>query len=272
MSKQPVIFFTHGAGPCFYLDASKEKWCKGIDKHSNCAKSFKDLTKNANFKEPPRAILVLSAHWDENICTVQTNNKPELYYDYSGFPPEAYKLTWNVPGDVTMAKNVKVLLESKGIQCMENNKRGLDHGVFVPLKLAFPKADVPVFQVSLLRSMNLEDNMKIGEALSELSKDGILIVGSGSATHTGLFDNKPADWALQFQEWIQDVVTNPDYSPEQRKSKLVESESQSFLRSAHSRLDHFLPIPMACAAAGYKAGKILYSEFKGSMLMEHYLF
>lgn len=120
--------------------------------------------------------------------------------------------------------------------------------------------------------MNLEDNMKIGEALSELSKDGILIVGSGSATHTGLFDKKTADWALQFQEWIQDVVTNPDYSPEQRKSKLLESESQSFLRSAHSRLDHFLPIPMACAAAGYKAGKILYSEFKGSMLMEHYLF
>ena len=129
-----------------------------------------------------------------------------------------------------------------------------------------------VFQVSLLSSMDIADSLKIGEALADLRNNGVLIIGSGSATHAGLMDSKTADWALQFQKWIHDVVTNSDYSSEKRKKMFLDCKSKPFIGKAHPRLEHFLPIVMSCAAAGYKSGKILHSEFIGSLLNEHYLF
>jgi aromatic ring-opening dioxygenase catalytic subunit (LigB family) len=142
MSNQPVLFLTHGPGPSFFLDASVIKGFKGVDKDSDAADFLRNLFKTVDIK-CPKAILVLSAHWEETVCTVQVNNKPELYYDYSGFPPETYKLRWDVPGTADIAKQVKTLLESKGLKCKETTTRGLDHGVFVPLKLAVPNADIP---------------------------------------------------------------------------------------------------------------------------------
>lgn len=142
MNEQPVIFLTHGAGPSFFLDGERHKWCKGLDKHSKAAQFFKDFTENVNLNKPT-AILVFSAHWEETLCTIQTNSKPELYYDYGGFPPETYNLAWGARGAPDIAKQARNLLESNGIQCVENSKRGFDHGVFVPLKQMFPKADIP---------------------------------------------------------------------------------------------------------------------------------
>lgn len=271
MAEQPSFFLTHGAGPSFFMDGEKYKWCKGLDKNSKAARFFQSFVETVNL-EKPSAILVVSAHWEEKICTIQTNSKPELYYDYGGFPPETYKLTWEAKGSPDIAKQAIALLESNGIKCQENDERGYDHGVFVPLKQIFPKAEIPVFQVSLLRSMNIADNMRIGEALEPLRKNGVLIIGSGSATHAGIGDNKTAEWAQQFQKWIHDVITNPNYTPEKRKSLFLDCNSLKFMQKAHPRIEHFLPIAMACAASGYKAGKILHSEFVGSLLNEHYMF
>ncbi|KAJ8319092.1 hypothetical protein KUTeg_004183 [Tegillarca granosa] len=276
---QPVIFLSHGAGPSYYMSKSDNPIFAGLDKDSKAADFLRNLKSNAKLKLP-RAVLVLSAHWEEPVCTVNTATNPSLYYDYGGFPQEMYKLQWPVPGAPEIARKVKDLLQSKGIRCNENNKRGLDHGVFVPLKLVFPEANIPVqriltvFQVSLLKNLKMSDHLAIGEALTDLTKEGILIIGSGFATHNGgRPGNQVPDWALQFRKWLHDVFTNPNYTADERKNKLLSYSSEPSFSLAHMPCEHFLPLAMTCATAGYVAGKILYSEFvMQSLLNEHYIF
>jgi len=145
MSLMPVLFISHGAGPAWYIDSRRESMgmLKGVDMHSKSADVMRNLRSVAGLPRKPRAILVISAHWEEPEHTVTTSPKPSLYFDYCGFPESTYKLEWPVPGEPDVARSVVRLLESSGIRCRENGKRGLDHGVFVPLKLAYPEADVP---------------------------------------------------------------------------------------------------------------------------------
>lgn len=146
---QPIIFLSHGAGPSFYIDAKDAPYFKGMDKDSWAAAVLRSFVKDHNIKTP-RALVVLSAHWEESTCSVTSSEHPSLYYDYGGFPSETYQLQWSVPGSPDVAKRVKELLEAQGIPCKEDSRRGLDHGVFVPLKLVFPKADIPGINYSLL--------------------------------------------------------------------------------------------------------------------------
>ena len=132
---------------------------------------------------------------------------------------------------------------------------------------------IPVLQLSLLTHQKVADHLAIAEALTDLRNDDILIVGSGFAVHEGFQDPKPASWALEFKTWLHDVITNPDYTPEERKERLLKVTENPNLRAAHPTLEHFLPLTMAIAAGGYRKGKILYTEFpKGSCLLDHYLF
>lgn len=271
---QPVLFLSHGAGPSYYIDAKTMPVFQGVDKNSKGADFLREIVKIVGLRKP-EAILVLSAHWEESVCTVNTNSKHSLYFDYYNFPPEMYKLTWPVRGAPDTARKVKFLLEERGITCKENSERGLDHGVFVPLKLVYPDADIPVCQLSLLKSLSIKDHMNIAEALSDLSKQGVLIVGSGFATHKGGKPGAPPPaWVTAFKQWLNDILTNDEYSAEERKAKLLTCvEAAPHLDKAHPRIEHFLPLVMCCAAANYKAGKLLYTEFvMESLLNEHYLF
>jgi len=141
----PVIFISHGAGPAWFVDSRKEsmKSMDGIDMHSKSADMMRNLRSVAGLPRKPRAILVISAHWEEAEHTVSTSPRPSLYFDYYGFPESTYKIEWPVRGEPQVADVVIQLLASNGIKCCANIKRGLDHGVFVPLKLAYPEADVP---------------------------------------------------------------------------------------------------------------------------------
>lgn len=133
-----------------------------------------------------------------------------------------------------------------------------------------------VFQISILNSLDFEEHLKIGEALSAIRKEGVLIIGSGFCTHNLSRNDevKPEPWALEFKDWLNDVFTNPDYSPEDRRKRLVEFSKTDKYRKAHPRAEHFLPAAMACGAAGYVHGRVLYSEFiqNTSNLFAHYLF
>lgn len=140
--KQPVVFLSHGAGPSYYLDTSEMPVFKGLDKYSKAADFLRNFVKTTGIMKP-EVILVISAHWEEKDWTVNTNSKHSLYYDYYNFPPKTYKLEWTPPGAPDVARDVKKLLEDRGIPCHENSKRGLDHGVFVPLKLVYPEANIP---------------------------------------------------------------------------------------------------------------------------------
>lgn len=273
-SRQPVIFLSHGGGPSYFLSAKDMPSFKGMDKDSKAADFLRNLVKSVGLNRP-EAILVLSAHWEENVCTVNTATDHSLYFDYYNFPPETYKISWPVKGLPSVANKVKRALESKGIQCEENSRRGLDHGVFVPLKLVFPQADIPVCQLSLFNSPNIEQHLKIAEALADLRHEGILIIGSGFATHSvGKPGSQPLPWAMSYRKWLNDVMTNDRYTPQERKALLADClEKVPEIRNAHPTLDHFIPLIMCSAVAGYTSGRLLYSEFiTGSLLNEHYLF
>jgi len=160
MSLLPVIFVSHGAGPAWFIDSRKEsmEMLKGMDMHSESAEATRNLRNTAGLPRKPRAILVISAHWEEAEHTVSTSPHPSLYFDYYGFPESTYKIVWPVPGEPAVAQSVIQLLTSNGIKCCENDKRGLDHGVFVPLKLAYPEADVPGKVGILLTPLTLTNN------------------------------------------------------------------------------------------------------------------
>ncbi|XP_021363373.1 4,5-DOPA dioxygenase extradiol-like [Mizuhopecten yessoensis] len=270
---QPTVFLSHGAGPSFYMDATVEPKVKGLDKDSNAVKGLKSFVADHNIITP-KALVVFSAHYDEDICSVTSSENYSLDYDYGDFqwPPETYEIRWPVVGAPDVAMRVKELLESKGISCNADSNRGLDHGVFVPLKLVFPEADIPVIEVSLLKSLDMAEHLKIGEALSDLSKENILVIGSGFASHAGMCQTD-LPWAEPYRKWLHDLVSNPKYSAKERKDRfLAYSEEKSF-SSAHKTIEHFLPIAMSCAASGYQPGTILHSEFvMGSLLYDHYKF
>src|ERR1700743_657170 len=122
----------------------------------------------ATLPAPPRALLVVSGHWEEPAFTVSTATHPDLIFDYSGFPPHTYKLTWPAPGHPELAQQVHALLKGAGLPAAESATRGYDHGVFVPLKVAFPQAQIPVVTLSLASSLDPALHIAAGKALAPL--------------------------------------------------------------------------------------------------------
>ena len=139
-NRMPVLFISHGPGPAWLL----KDFYSDCHSQSPSALFLKNLRQTVLGEVPPiKAVLVVSAHWDEPKFTVQTTTTPELYYDYTGYPPETYDLAWRVPGAPQQAIRARQVLEQAGLSVEENGTRGLDHGVFVPLSLVFKDADVP---------------------------------------------------------------------------------------------------------------------------------
>lgn len=137
----------------------------------------------SSLPDRPRALLVVSAHWEEPVVTVMSGAKPPMLYDYSGFAPEAYQLEWPASGAPHLVAQARALLERAGFLTAEDARRGFDHGTFVPFKLAVPEADIPVLQVSLLHSLDPEAHLAMGRALAPLRDEGVLLVGSGNSYH-----------------------------------------------------------------------------------------
>ncbi|XP_046550040.1 4,5-DOPA dioxygenase extradiol-like isoform X2 [Haliotis rubra] len=272
---QPVVFLSHGGGPSFFMSKAEFPAFKAIDKDSKAADYLRNMVKLEKLPHP-KAILVVSAHWEERHPTVMTNPSPPLYFDYYGFPSNTYKLKWPSPGAPESAERTRQVLEARGFTCGADEERGFDHGVFVPLLLMYPKADIPVFQLSLMSSLSMEKHLDLGEALSDLRKEGILIIGSGFTTHGKNMigdDGPPAPWVLEYQKWLHDILKNPDYSREDKRRKLIGCVSKQEFPKAHPRIEHFLPIALTLAAAGYTAPRIAYSEIVSTGgILEHYVY
>lgn len=139
---QPVVFLSHGGGPSFFLDAKSMPMFRGLDKDSIAADFLRNFSRKLNLQKP-EAVLVISAHWESSEFTVNMKSNHSLYFDYYNFPPETYKLQWPARGSREIGEKVISLLTERGLSCREEKKRGLDHGVFVPLKLVFPTPDMP---------------------------------------------------------------------------------------------------------------------------------
>ncbi len=214
--------------------------------------------------DKPDAVVVFSAHWEESIPTIIGSEAPELFYDYYGFPPETYELKYPAPGNPKLARRVEKLLEQQGITSKIDKDRGFDHGVFIPLKMMYPNADIPMIQISLIHGLDPKNHIVLGKALAALTKENILIIGSGFSFHNmGAFVwnniNKPDSKNDEFQEWLIDVCIGK-YSISEREKMLVEWNNAPNARYCHPREEHLLPLHVCLGIAG-KSADLIFDDY-----------
>ncbi|MGZ8881699.1 MAG: DODA-type extradiol aromatic ring-opening family dioxygenase, partial [Methylosarcina sp.] len=167
----PVLFIPHGGGPLPLL---------GDKEHQTLVHFLQEIAPSLG---RPSAIVLISAHWEENIATITSGPSPSLIYDYYGFPEETYRIQYPAPGSPGLADKIFRLLQQSGISTRLDDQRGFDHGLFVPLKIMFPRVDIPCVQLSLVNNLDPATHIGIGKALAELRKDKVLIIGSGFSFH-----------------------------------------------------------------------------------------
>jgi len=213
---------------------------------------------DASLGARPKAVLVISAHWEAPVPTVNVSARPPLLYDYYGFPEHTYRLTYAAPGLPALAARVRELLAKAGIASSEDSERGLDHGVFVPFKLIYPGADVPVVQLSLREGLDPATHLAIGRALAPLRDEGVLIVGSGMSYHNlrEFFNGSDSRLAAEFDAWLAQAVAEPDG----RDIRLGAWREAPGALASHPRSEHLLPLMVAAGAAEGERGKRTYHE------------
>lgn len=240
----PTLFVPHGGGPCFFMDPAggppdpmwrpMQAYLAGLI---------------ASLPERPKAILMVSGHWEEEDVTVHVGNGQPLLYDYYGFPEHTYRLRWDAPGAPAVARRVETLLEGAGFPVREETARGWDHGVFIPMMVAVPDADIPLVQMSLRKDLDPAAHIAIGRALAPLREEGVLIVGSGMSFHN-LRARGPQVTPVA-DEWdaaLSDAVTDPD--PASRADRVARWEELPHARFAHPEAEHLLPLMVALGAGG----------------------
>jgi aromatic ring-opening dioxygenase catalytic subunit (LigB family) len=251
--RQPALFLPHGGGPCFFMD-----WTWGpADTWDKTQRFLEGVA--ATLPEPPGALLVISGHWEEPAFTASAALEPKLIFDYSGFPAETYRLTWPAPGDPELAARVKSMLTEAGLPSASSSNRGFDHGVFVPLKVAFPDAKIPVITLSLAASLDPALHLAAGRALAPLRDQGVLIVASGMSFHNlrGYFRPETPERARAFDAWLTRAVESPGT---ERAAQLMAWRSAPFATYAHPREEHLLPLMVAAGAGGDAPGKRVFGD------------
>nr|WP_315588313.1 class III extradiol ring-cleavage dioxygenase [Sphingomonas psychrotolerans] len=244
MTSMPSLFIPHGGGPCFFMDPlggpADPMWQKMQTYLAGLI---------ASLPERPRAILLVSGHWEEDQVTVHAGSGQPLLFDYYGFPEHTYRLRWDAPGSPELAARVKALLEGAGFPVGEEHARGWDHGVFIPMMVAVPDADIPLVQLSLRKDLDPAAHIAVGRALAPLRDEGVLIVGSGMSFHNlrarGSQATAPSD------EWdaaLVGAVTDPD--PARRAARVAAWDALPHAHFAHPREEHLLPLMVALGAGG----------------------
>lgn len=241
MKRQPTFYIPHGGGPCFFMDDPHDVW-------TNMGNFLNKIP--YSLPQIPDSIVVISGHWENTPIKIHAAEKPSLYYDYYDFPPHTYELTYPASGNQQLAEKIQKLFQSQNMQAELEYERGWDHGVFIPLKVMFPEANIPIVQVSLHHSLDPQIHLQMGEILSPLRNENILIIGSGMSYHNlpYLFSGKETAFADQFHDWLTDIVTNPDIS--QRNQSLANWLQAQGARSNHPREEHLLPLMVVAGAAG----------------------
>ena len=249
--KTQIVYISHGGGPLPIL---------GDPGHKAMVDFMVQLPSQLR---RPDAILVISAHWEESAATVLGAQNPTMLYDYYGFPNEAYDINYPAPGSPQLANRIVETLEKENIPTRIDFQRGFDHGLFIPLKLMYPQADIPALQLSLLRGLNPGAHIAIGKALSGLSVENILVIGSGFSFHNmqafswrGNVAPDPANDA--FQDWLIEVCTGRLSQPE-REERLSEWENAPSARYCHPREEHLLPLHV-CLGMADRPARLIFDD------------
>ena len=248
--KQPAIFIPHGGGPCFFLNPDGSCPPAWEAMRDYLARLIETLP------ERPRAILLISAHWIESEFTVHVGERPELLFDYYGFPAHTYDLRWDAPGAPDVARRAAALLSAAGFATGEESGRGWDHGVFIPMMVSLPGAGIPVAQLSLLApssgiDFDADAHMAAGRALAPLRDEGVLIIGSGMSFHNlRIRDGSVQQIADEFDTALTEAATEPD--PVDRGKRLSHWADLPHARIAHppGGEEHLIPLMMVAGAGG----------------------
>ena len=252
-TRMPTWFVPHGGGPCFFMEWNPpHAWNRMGDFLKGLASTL---------PQRPKAILMVSAHWLESSFDVTSGAAPELIYDYYGFPPHTYLLKYPAPGEPQLAARIAALLGQAGLPSKVNPSRGFDHGMFIPLMLMFPDADIPVVQLSLNSNLDPQIHLQLGQALTTLRDEGVLIVGSGMSFHNmrGYGDPRFGPISDEFDGWLTDAV---QAEPEQRRQALIDWAQAPSARMSHPPRaeEHLLPLMVAAGAASADKGQRVFSD------------
>ena len=252
-TRMPTWFIPHGGGPCFFMDWNPpQAWNK-------MAAFLKGVS--ATLPRRPEAILVASAHWLESGFHVTSGPQPELIYDYYGFPPHTYALRYPASGEPRLASRITELLGQANLASHADPSRGFDHGMFIPLMLMFPDADIPVVQVSLRRDLDPARHLQAGQALAPLRDEGVLILGSGMSFHNmrGYGDPRFGPISDQFDAWLTAAVAA---ETSQRQQMLIDWAQAPSARLSHPLRaeEHLLPLLVVAGAATDQPGQRVFSD------------
>jgi aromatic ring-opening dioxygenase catalytic subunit (LigB family) len=255
-TRQPALYIPHGGGPCFFMDDPHGTW-------TAMAGFLRDIPSTLPGK--PKAILLISGHWETRGFTLTSSERPPLIYDYYGFPPHTYEIRYDAPGDPALAARGAGLLREAGMTAALDPVRGYDHGVFVPLKVAFPDADVPIVQMSVEQSFDPALHMAAGHALAPLRDEGVLIVGSGMSFHNMRGYGNPAAVApsTQFDRWLTAAA---EAEPGERARRLAAWDQAPAGRLSHPREEHLIPLMVAAGASDAPGRSIFNGEVMNTIV------
>ena len=250
--KAQIVYFSHGGGPLPILgDASHQAMVDFM------------LQLPSQLRKPD-AILVISAHWEESAATLLGAITPPMFYDYYGFPDKAYEITYPAPGNPDLAERIVGLLNHNQIPARIDSQRGFDHGMFIPLKMMYPQADIPTLQLSLLRGLDPTAHLALGKALRPLLDENILVIGSGFSFHNMRAfiwegGRRPDAANDGFQDWLIETCTGP-LSPSERQQRLIDWHKTPSARYCHPREEHLLPLHV-CAGMAEKAASTIFDDY-----------
>jgi len=264
-TRLPTYFISHGGGPWPWIK-DQMPWDM-----STLERSLQAMPREVGVT--PKAVLVISGHWEEREFTVQSSANPPMVYDYGGFPEFTYHITYPAPGSPEVAARVAELLSGAGIAVTEDPRRGFDHGTFAPLVVMYPDADVPVVQLSLKRGYDPEAHLAAGRALAPLRDEGVLIVGSGMSFHNlrsrGRMPGVPVAGTEEFDHWLTAAVES---EPARRDDLLTHWAQAPSARIAHPREEHLLPLMVVAGAAGEDPGARTFNDLAMGWRISGYRF
>ncbi len=258
----PTLFISHGSPMLALADSAARRFLEGLPQQLPA----------------PAAVVVLSAHHDASVTEVTASAWPPTIHDFGGFPAELYRLRYIAPGSPELAREIVSLLETAGLTARLAPDRGLDHGAWIPLSLMYPRADVPVLQVSIDTGRTPQQHFALGRALRALRDANVLVLGSGGATHNlaayahargRTDDSVPPEWVEAFNEWIAGAVAG------RRLEDLFRySERAPYAAQNHPTAEHFLPLFVTLGAAhDDEPGVRIHSSYdRGLLSLDAYAF
>ncbi|MGC9963703.1 MAG: class III extradiol ring-cleavage dioxygenase [Acidimicrobiales bacterium] len=265
-ARLPTYFLSHGGGPWPWLKAERGAMYDQLEA------SLHEVRRELG--QAPRAVLMISGHWEADRFLVSSAASPPMKYDYSGFPEHTYRIRYDAPGDPTLAETVRAMLERGGIDSGLDPERGFDHGTFTLMHTMYPEAKMPLVQLSLRSDFDPAEHIKVGELIAPLRDEGVLIVGSGFSYHDtrGMRSGAGAEASAAFDRWLSDTLITS--SPDERRRRLVGWSEAPAARAAHPREDHLIPLMVAVGAAGDDVGARIYdqSDFMGEITVSSYRF